>query len=142
VRRAVLDSVIFVRALINPFSMWGRLVFDLTDTYLLVTSPDIVAEVQSVIIRPRLLVRYPRMADPARVALIAAVLDDAEMFAPDAVPPVCRDQKDDKFFACAVAGRADYIVSEDEDVLAVAEYEGARTIRTAAFLKLLDEAAR
>lgn len=140
--RAVLDSVIFVRALINPFSTWGRLVFDLTDTYVPVTSPEIVAEVQSVITRPRLLARYPRMADPARVALIASCLDDAEMFVPDAVPPVCRDQKDDKFFACAVAGRADYIVSEDEDVLAVTEYEGVRTIRTAAFLKLLDEASQ
>ncbi len=41
------------------------------------------------------------------------------------------------FFACAAAGGADYIVSEDEDVLAIAEYEGVRTIRAAAFLELL-----
>jgi hypothetical protein len=33
---------------------------------------------------------------------------------------------------------ADYIVSEDEDILAIAEYEGVHTVRTAAFLKLLD----
>ena len=55
-------------------------------------------------------------------------------------PPVhvCRDADDDKLFACAVAGDAAYIVSEDDDVLAIAEYEGVCTIRTAAFLRVLD----
>jgi predicted nucleic acid-binding protein len=41
-------------------------------------------------------------------------------------------------FACAAASGADYIVSEDEDVLAISEYGGARTIRATAFLELLD----
>jgi hypothetical protein len=42
-------------------------------------------------------------------------------------------------FACALAGRADYIVSEDRDILAAGEYEGIRTVRAVQFLKLLDQ---
>lgn len=29
----------------------------------------------------------------------------------------CRDLKDDKFLACSVDGKADYLVSADEDIL-------------------------
>ena len=65
----------------------------------------------------------------------------AAVVMPDPEPvQVCRDPTDDKFFACAAAGHADYIVSEDEDILAIPEYQGARTIRTADFLRLLDAA--
>jgi predicted nucleic acid-binding protein len=49
---------------------------------------------------------------------------------------VCRDADDDKFFWCAAAASADYIVSEDRDILAVEEYEGSRTISAADFLHL------
>jgi predicted nucleic acid-binding protein len=59
---------------------------------------------------------------------------------PTATPRVCRDRDDDKFFACAIAGNADYIVSEDDDILAIAEYDGMRTIRARGFIRLLDAA--
>lgn len=51
---------------------------------------------------------------------------------------VCRDESDDKLFAAALGGGADVIVSEDDDVLAVGEYEGIRVLRPAEFLALLD----
>ena len=51
---------------------------------------------------------------------------------------VCRDPNDDMFFACAVAGNADYIVSEDNDVLAISEHAGIRTVTAAQFIALLD----
>jgi predicted nucleic acid-binding protein len=69
---------------------------------------------------------------------VLQIVQLAEVIEPTATPPGCRDPNDDKFFACVVAGNADYIVSEDEDILAIAEYEGVHTVRTAAFLKLLD----
>ena len=52
--RAVLDTVIFVRALINPKGRWGRLLFDHSDKYVIVLSPEIVREILEVIHRPEL----------------------------------------------------------------------------------------
>jgi len=46
--RAVLDTVVFLRALINPHGRWGRLLFDLSDRYVLVLSPEIIKEILSV----------------------------------------------------------------------------------------------
>jgi predicted nucleic acid-binding protein len=50
---------------------------------------------------------------------------------------VCRDPHDDKFFECAVKGRAQYIVSEDRDILDVSEYKGVRTIAADKLIALL-----
>jgi putative PIN family toxin of toxin-antitoxin system len=36
---------------------------------------------------------------------------------PETIPRICRDPADDRVIACAVAGRADVIVSRDRDLL-------------------------
>jgi putative PIN family toxin of toxin-antitoxin system len=139
--RIVLDTVVSVRALLNPRSVWGQLARR-TGEYQLITSRDIAEELDEVTTRSALQQRLARFAARTEHAEVVGALRDAEVILDVPAVAVCRDANDDIFFACAVAGRADYIVSEDEDVLAVAEYEGVRTIRAAAFLKLLDEAAR
>ena len=135
--RAVLDTVIFVRALINPKGRWGRLLFDHSDEYVIVLSPEIVREVLEVIQRPELRRRFPEMAEPARINLVLARLEDAEVVEPNKRVTVCRDPNDNKFFECALAGAAGYIVSEDKDILAVAEYQGARTVSASEFLSMI-----
>lgn len=137
----MIDTVVSVRALLNPRSVWGQLARR-TREFQMITSREIAQELDEVTTRSALQQRLARFAAHAEHAEVVGALRDAEVILD--VPPVvvCRDANDDIFFACAVAGRADYIVSEDEDLLAVSEYEGVRTIRTAAFLKLLDEAAR
>jgi len=40
----VLDTVLFVRALMNPFGLWGRVVFDYGDAHRLVVSRPVIAE--------------------------------------------------------------------------------------------------
>lgn len=67
------------------------------------------------------------------------LLGQAEVVSPTTIERVCRDPDDDKLFACAKAARADYIVSDDKDVLAIASYEGAFTIAALEFERLLDE---
>jgi len=137
VTRVVLDTVIFVRALINRRSPAGRIVFELYDRYELIVSDETVREAMEVITRPVLRARLPYLSHPPALAAVTAILDDAERAEVDTVPPVCRDPHDDKFFACALAGAADYIVSEDRDILAVGEYAGIRTIGAAEFIQLL-----
>lgn len=138
--RVVLDAVVFVRAVINPRSIWGR-VLSRADEYTIVISQAIVLEILGVLQRPELRDRLFRLSGLPELQVVLAHLAQAEGVEPPAVPAVCRDPKDDKYFACALAGGADYIVSEDGDILAVAEYEGIQTIRAVAFLHLLDDSA-
>lgn len=137
--RAVLDTVIFVRALINPKGRWGCLLFDLSDRYVIVLSPDIISEIISVLYRPALRERFPQFADLPQLDRVLALFEQAEIVDPEEDVRVCRDPKDDKFFACAKTGRAGYIVSEDKDILAVGDYGGVGTITAADFLTLLED---
>ena len=137
--RVVIDAVVFVRALINRDSIWGRLLAR-SDKYTILLSLEIAHEILAVIQRPELRKRLYRLSSLPELQSVLAVLTFAEGVEPKRKESVCRDPKDDKYFWCALEGRADYIVSEDEDILAVGEYHGARTIRAADFLRILDRA--
>ena len=52
-------------------------------------------------------------------------------------PAVTRDPKDDAVVACAVEGNADLIVSGDQDLLALGQYEGVRVVTPAQFAQIL-----
>src|SRR3972149_2213214 len=131
--RAVLDTVVFVRALINPKGRWGRLLFELSDRYVIVLSPDIIREIVSVLYRPALQERFPQMAEPPQLDRVLRLFEQAEVVEPAGDGSVCRNPHDDKFFACALAGRAQYIITEDNDPLHVREYRGVRAISAAEF---------
>jgi len=134
--RIVLDTVIYVRALINPKGRWGRLALEVARRHTTITSPEIVREVIEVLQRQELRDRLPTMEYAVRFEAILAALREAEVVEPKERRPVCRDADDDKFFWAAAAASADYIVSEDGDVLAVVEYEACRTITAVDFLGL------
>lgn len=137
--RAVLDTVVFVRALISPKGRWGRLLFELSDRYVIVLSPDIITEIVSVLYRPALRERFPQIARPPQLERVLQLFEQAEVVEPSQEVSVCRDPDDDKFFACALAGRARYIVTEDKDILGVREFRGVQAISAAAFIALLEE---
>jgi len=51
---------------------------------------------------------------------------------------VCRDPDDDKFISCAVDGKCVYIVSGDNDLLVLKDYEGIEIITVAQFFERFD----
>ncbi len=121
----VFDTVVFVRALINPYSYWGRLVFEHAADYRLIVSRPILAEILEVIQRPRIRRKYRSVAT-RDVPTVLALLARAEAVELETIPAVVRDPKDDKFLATAVLAGAGYLVTEDEDLLVLHEYEGVR----------------
>lgn len=137
--RAVLDTVIFVRALINPKGRWGRLLFDLSDRYTIVISPEIIAEIISVLYRPTLRERLPGLGELPDLERVLALFEEAEVVEPTEDARICRDPNDDKFFACALSGEAAYIVSEDKDILVVGQFRDVRCVTAEDFLRLLEE---
>jgi predicted nucleic acid-binding protein len=57
---------------------------------------------------------------------------------PQDVPSVSRDPADDKYLACAKLASADYLVTEDKDLLVLEEYEDSRICQSAEFIELLE----
>ncbi|HJW84089.1 MAG TPA: putative toxin-antitoxin system toxin component, PIN family [Anaerolineae bacterium] len=139
--RAVLDTVVFVRALINPRSRCGRLLFEYSDRYTIVISKPTAQELLEVIRRPELMAKYRSLANisPGRVI---DLLSKAEAVQVDDAPPIVRDPKDDVFVATALAGRADYLVSEDKDLLILGDAAGVPIVNTQTFIDLLESESR
>jgi putative PIN family toxin of toxin-antitoxin system len=55
--------------------------------------------------------------------------------APDLPKPVCEDPEDDKFLACAIAGKSKYIVSGDRHLLKVSPCRGVEILSPRRFVK-------
>jgi len=64
-------------------------------------------------------------------ALIEDYLGLAELVVPVAVPRICRDPDDDHVIACAIAARAEIIVSGDRDLLELGHYGEIRIVNAA-----------
>lgn len=72
---------------------------------------------------------------PATRLALAAYIDLCEFVDPQPLPTrVCRDKDDDVVLATAVAGKADVIITGDDDLLV----RGIRILSPRQFLELLD----
>jgi uncharacterized protein len=57
----------------------------------------------------------------------------------DSIAPICRDSDDDLILACARDTVADYVVTGDEDLLVLKNYEGISIINPREFEKLFPD---
>lgn len=79
-RRVVLDTVVLVRALINPHGIWGRLLHERAGDYRLVSSPPLLTEYPEVTARPELTCKFRAL--PARLRDLLDQLTHAEIVLP------------------------------------------------------------
>src|SRR5262249_39017905 len=121
----VFDTVVFVRGLINPRSVWGRLLFRYYDRYALAFSQPLVIELLDVLRRPEVHRKFRTVAG-LDLRRILQIIGEAPWVDVTDVPLVSRDPKDDKFLATARAAGAAYLVSEDQDLLVLGHCEGIR----------------
>ncbi len=59
------------------------------------------------------------------------------VFAPPLSTPICRDPKDDKYLALALAANANVIVSGDLDLLILHPFKGITIVKSSDFLNLV-----
>lgn len=57
----------------------------------------------------------------------------------DSITPICRDSDDDLILACAKDAAADYVVTGDEDLLVLKNYEGVSIVNPREFEKLFPD---
>ena len=136
--RAVLDTNVLVSGLVAEQGP-PRQILDawLESLFTLVTSLYLVEELVHVLSYPRITERL-RLDEEALTAILAALLSKAEVTSGQLrLPGVTRDPKDDSVVACAKEGEEDYIVSGDQDLLVLGEYEGIQIITSRQFVEIL-----
>ena len=140
VLRMVLDANVIISALIRPESAPGRIVSAAVDetTVRLVTSKPLLDELRAALEYPRLQ-RYLKMSkrDKAEFVILLEQIADPVTIADYPMPGICRDPDDEPYLQTALAGRADYLVSGDGDLLDLKIVEHTRIVLTADFERIL-----
>jgi putative PIN family toxin of toxin-antitoxin system len=128
--RAVFDTNIYVSAFAIPGGQAEAAVHQAIEGRLqLVISKAIVHELLDVLAR-----KFER--DSEELARVAVLLSDlAEVVNPRRRIDVLRDAADNRILECAVAARADVIVTGDKAMLDLGEYEGIRILALREFLE-------
>lgn len=136
--RAVIDTNILLRALIKPQGTVAPILDRLREgDYVLLYSTEILEEVVDVLGRSRFRNKYG-IRDRDIEALLALLVLRGEKVVPSQRIEACRDPKDDKFLEVAVEGRAEILVTGDQDLLVLSPFQGIPFVTPAEFLARLD----
>jgi putative PIN family toxin of toxin-antitoxin system len=119
--RCVLDTNVIVSATLLAGSV-PRQAFDKAlDAGTILMSAPVLLELAEVLGRRRLN-KYLR--EEERMRFLVALLKETELVEITEAVNDCRDAKDNKFLELAVSGRADCVVSGDEDLLVLNPFRG------------------
>lgn len=132
--RVVIDASVLIRYLIKPGEAARKLIEDwwLDGKVQMVTAPELVVELADVLERDSI----RRLVGPEEGhVLMQAIERYADILAPlGSAPSYTRDRKDDKFVACAIAGNAACVISEDRDLLVLNTLAGVAMMTPYDFL--------
>ncbi len=136
--RVVLDTNVIVSAHLKPhgyiaqiFAAWHEEVFDV------VVSDAILTEYEEVLLRPNIQKRHQLTSSQVKQT-IEDIRELAILVQPTDIPEVVQDDPDDNtFLACGIAGRAEYIISSDPDLLDIQEFHGMHILTPMQFLEVL-----
>ncbi|CAN5534952.1 putative toxin-antitoxin system toxin component, PIN family [soil metagenome] len=129
--RLVLDTNVLVSAVLTPEGKPRRCLEYALERGIILLSERTRGELLEVLHRPRLqryIVKPEREGVLGRIAIRSERVEVAEQI------KACRDPKDDKFLEAAVSGRADFLVSGDEDLLVLHPFRDIPILSPAAFL--------
>lgn len=135
--RIVLDTNVLISALVSagvpPAQILARC--QVGELELLI-SPDSIVELRRVLTYSRIRKRL-EYNDEQIEAFVAFLEQAAVVLTPSfSVRAVPDDSDDDKFVSLALAGKAQYIVSGDDHLLSIGQYQGVTILKPAAFLLL------
>ena len=132
-RRAVIDTNVFIAALIKPGGTAAEAVARAMNELTVIGSTETIAELERKLSTAKLK-RYIQPEDAA------AFLDELRantltLESPQSIQ-ASRDPKDDKFIALAAASEADFLVTGDKDLLVLGSYRTTAIVTPSQFLAL------
>ena len=132
--RLVIDTNVFVSALISTWNIPALLLNEAGKKYTLFTSKEILGEVEDVISRKKFGFTEQKIS-----SAMEAILSFSEIINPGIKVDVIKSDPDDnKILECAIACNAQYIVSGDSHLLGLREYGTIKIINPKTALELLN----
>ena len=131
--RLVLDTNVIVSAALLAGSV-PRQAFDkaLDEGTILISGP-VVLELAEVLCREKL---NKYLLEEDRMRFLVALLKETELVEVTETVTECRDIKDNKFLELALSGKADYVVSGDQDLLVLSPFRGIPVLTPREFLNI------
>jgi len=112
--RVVVDTNVFVSAIVAPRSIPRQAVDQASDNGVLLLSAATMAELEEVLRRPKFDHYVSREERAMFLSQLRALAESVPIIR---LVRECRDPKDDKFLEVALNGRADVIIAGDADLL-------------------------
>ena len=135
--RTLLDTNQLVSSLISSKGLQRQLIDAWRGrAFLLLLVPGQVDEVSEVLARPKIARKY-RVRSGDRQAFLELLRAEAILLPHERAPGVCRDPDDDYLLGCAALGGADYLVTGDDDLLAIGRYRDVVIVDARTFFSVL-----
>lgn len=131
--RLVIDTNVIVSSLLFAQSTPRQAVNKALDTGKILISQEIIEELIKVLSRKKL---NKYLLEEERIRFLADFLKDTEIVKITQNFDVCRDKKDNKFIDLAVCGKAQYIITGDEDLLILNPFQNISIINAREFLEV------
>lgn len=132
--RLVIDTNVFVSALISTRSIPALLLDEAGRKYSPYISKEILDEVEDIISRKKFRFSIQEISSAMEAILLFSELINPEI----KVDVVKSDPDDNKILECAIACKASYIVSGDSHLLELREYGNIKIINPKTALELLN----
>lgn len=130
-QRVVADNNVLISRLLFPNSIPGQALYRITHEGQLLLSEPFLAELAAVLIRPKF-DRYLTLDE--RKAFLRSLDTIGERIPITYTVHACRDPKDNMILELAINGRADMIVTGDDDLLSLGTFQGIAFLTPAAYL--------
>lgn len=118
--KAVFDTNVLIAAFLTEGLCSGLLIRARKQAFNLVLCDEIIREFGGILIKKFKLT-------PTDISEISTIVSEAAseiLHKLSPIPNICRDPSDDMIIACAIDAAADYIVTGDEDLLVLKNYNG------------------
>ena len=128
----VLDTNVIVSAAIFRSEVPAQAVAKAFQNYTVISSFETRTELREVFRRPRF-ERYMPLHE--RIDALEEFIEEMVLHTPTDIVTTCRDPRDNKFLELAVFGRAKFLVTGDNDLLALHPFGKLEIITPAMFLR-------
>jgi uncharacterized protein len=134
VERVVLDTNVLISAILSPLGKPSLCLNWVLDNATLIASRELLEELETRLARRKFTKYLDESKRRAFVTDLTLVAVQVEL---PGLVRVCRDPDDDKLLEIAAIGRADCLVTGDDDLLQLGSFQGIPIITPAGFLEAL-----
>ena len=130
--KLVLDANIFISAFYwggNPQKIIDRTIEGMDELFI---SDEILNEIAAVMARPK----FKSSPETIEKYIQAIEKIGKKIVISGTIRGICRDKDDDDKIECGILGNADYIITGDDDLLALKEYQYVKIITAKEYLQL------